>query len=82
MMIAIGFEVKKADLVDEFMQWLHQHAKEDVKLTFVRDSTAQFDENGIEYVDDEEQKEIEAILAQRSDEDREISHTKTLSIEL
>jgi len=47
MRIAIGFEVKKADLVD-----------------------------------DEEQKEIEAILAQRSDEDREVSHTKTLSIEL
>jgi len=81
-MIAIGFEVNRADLVDDFMQWLHQHKKEDVKLTFVRDSTAQFDENGIEYVNDKEQKEIEAILDQRSDEDKEVSHTKILSIEL
>ncbi|MEA2029738.1 MAG: hypothetical protein U9N49_12300 [Campylobacterota bacterium] len=81
-MIAIGFEVKKADLVDEFMQWLHQHAKEDVKLTFVRDSSAQFDEHGIEYVDEQEQKEIESILEQCSDEDKEVSHTKTLTIEL
>jgi len=36
--------------------------KEDVKLTFVHDRSAQFDENGIEYVDDKEQKEIESIV--------------------
>ncbi len=81
-MIAIGFEVTRADLVDEFMQWLHQQKKEDVKLTFVRDRSAQFDENGIEYVDDREQKEIESILAQFTPQDREVSHTKTLTIEL
>jgi hypothetical protein len=79
-MTAIQFEVKKADIVDEFMRWLHTHSKEDVTLTFIKNSSASFDENGIEYVSNEEQQEIEKALENK--ECYEISHSKTVTIDI
>jgi len=69
------------NVYDKF-QWLLSHFGKDEIDIVSHQKDAQFDENGIEYVDDEEQKEIEAILAQRSPKDRELSHSKILTIEL
>jgi len=30
---AIQFEIKREDIVEEFMQWFFKHSKEDVRLT-------------------------------------------------
>ena len=34
------------------------------------------------YIDDEEQKEIEALLDNRTDEEKEIAYSKTVQIEI
>ena len=79
-MTAIQFEIKRADIVDEFMQWFYKHSKEDVRLTFVKDFSAKFDENGIKYVSDEEQKTIEKALS--NPECHVIGHTKNITIDI
>jgi len=79
-MTAIQFETKNEDIVAEFMQWFFKHSKEDVKLTFVKDFSAKLDENGIEYVSDEEQKIIEMALS--NPDCHLFGHTKTITIDM
>ena len=62
------------------MQWLHKHSKDDITLTFVRDSSAHFDENGILYMEAEEQDEIEEAL--KNPECHEFGHSKTISFDV
>lgn len=79
-MTAIQIEVKRPAVVEEFMQWLHKHSKDDVSLTFVRDSSAMFDEDGIAYMEEREQKEIEESL--KNPECYEMGERKTLSFDV
>jgi hypothetical protein len=79
-MTAIQFEIKKQDIVNELLEWFSKHSKDDISITFVKNSSAQFDENGIPYIDYEEQKEIEESL--KDPECYEIVKTKNLSFEV
>jgi len=80
-MKAIQFEGEN-NLVDEFMMWLYKHPKSDFNLTSVKDLSHKYDASGIEYVDDEEQKELENILNSLSDDDKKVAFSKTIDIKL
>ncbi len=70
MELQISIKDEKADL---FLQILREFKDDMVKKIKILDSN---------YVDDEEQKEIEKILDSISKEDREIAFSKTITIEV
>ena len=80
-MKTIQFEAQNS-LVDEFIMWLYKHPRNDFNLTSVRDLSYKYDESGIEYVDDEEQGELEDILNSLSIDDKKIAFSKTIEIKL
>ena len=77
-MKVIQFEAQN-NLFDEFMQWLYKHPNKDFNLTSVKDLNSKFDEDGIEYVSLEEQKELDEVL--KNSECYESGHSKTISFE-
>jgi len=76
-MKAVQFEAK-SNLVDEFMVWLYQHSKNEFKLNYIQDVDNNHNKSAIQYMDDKEQQEMEHILKNRTKDDKEVSHTKTI----
>lgn len=77
-MKTIQLEVNN-NLFNEFMKWLYKHPEEDFNITSVKDLSPQFDEDGIEYIKKEEQKEIDQIL--KNPDCHEIVHSKVISFD-
>ncbi len=67
----------KDDKAELFLQILQEF-----KSDMVEKFTIMNRKSDIEYVNDQEQKEIEELLSQRSIEDKELSHSKSITIEL
>ena len=77
-MKAVQLEVKN-NLFDDFMKWLYSHSKDDFDIKYVRELNSKYDENGITYMDANEQQEIEEIL--KNPQCHEISYSKTIQID-
>ena len=68
------------NLFNEFMKWLYSHSQNDFNITSINEIDKRYDEQGIVYMDADEQKEIEEIL--KNPECHEISHSKTIQIDI
>ncbi|MFK5974981.1 MAG: hypothetical protein QM493_00610 [Sulfurovum sp.] len=68
------------NLFNEFMKWLYSHSQNDFNIKYVNEINPRYDESGIEYMDKEEQREIEEML--QNPECHEISHSKIIQINI
>ncbi len=68
------------NLFNECMKWLYTHPQNDFNIKSVNEISPLYDEQGIMYMNSDEQEEIEKIL--ENPECHEISHSKTIQIDI